>query len=204
MSRFTYTPLVSGDTRAASQVNTIYAAFESAGASLNAFNLAEEGIDRSRFDLSLPMPGRVEAAVMDGANRTTMTNTGLGSWANLVLGGSTIQSGAITLVANDILRIRALVALESTVSGGQGLEGMFGMVIARVESGVTTRIVSTERYHTKASTDTINHETLRSLHAIEGPATIDNIKIMYTCPGVGIANVGAASLICTLFRRQTT
>jgi hypothetical protein len=203
VSRVVYTPIATYETRSASRVNTIFDDIETAGASLTAPNLAEEGLDITAWNANLPCPGRLEGETGTGINRTVLALSA--GWTDLTLGAVQIRLGAITLVAGDILRVRARVGLESIV-GSLGLSNAtFGIAIAYTVAAVTLRVTNTERRHSLLSAATNNHETLRTFHRRDGPATITDVRVQYTHPhaAVGFAAAGVASITGVLFRRQS-
>lgn len=200
--RVTYDPLrpyVVGE-RSAARINAIMDSIEAAGASLDAVNFREEAFDASRFTAD-GTPVNVETGI-DSSTRTVLAATGV--FAQLVVGGSNMRTGGVSIAANERLRIRVRVQLESSVSSGLGLAsgGLLAIRISKTVSGVTSALTGSRRRQSRGI-ELIQHGVLRSLATIDGPASIDDIRIEYTLSVAADCHVGTASIVMKRFKRVT-
>jgi hypothetical protein len=202
VSRVSYDPLkpyLAGE-RAASRINAIFDAIETAGASLDAGNYAEEGFDASRFTGAIPC--EVVEEVGSAVRTSTATS---GAFAQLTVGATNLRTAAITLLTGEILLLLGRVQLESTVSSGLGLaNSRLEIRLAQTVAAVTTAITGTKRRQTRAALagDLTHHNTLRTFGWVVGPASLDDVRIQYLLVGAA-ANVGVGHLLALRYRRVT-
>lgn len=118
MSRATYDPIRAGENRAASRINAIYAALETAAGAVNAENFAEEGLDQRVIAFNAHAD---ELFYVEDQGRATLAPTGA-SHVQYVQSGPVFRSGNLgALAADEVLRLTSFVWLESRVSTGVGL-----------------------------------------------------------------------------------
>lgn len=207
MSRVIYSPIGLTASRDAATINAILDDISDASATLDAANFAEEGLDRSVYEAGSPARRR--------ARITTATRTTVVPQAMAVLACPTnLRTGTLgALLDNEVLRIRSLIRLTSTVNDGRGLDpsvdDTYRFQHTWFDGSLPTNVVAASRIHRKQIIQ--GGLDCRQAHAdflweswLVGPqASLDWIQVEYENVGTGDIEVELANLTVDEFRRVT-
>jgi hypothetical protein len=190
MSRIVTTRIAPGDARSAASVNAQYTAIEAAANALDFTNFTEEGITRWVTGSEEPSDN---AAHIDEDTRSGVTMVAA-AWATAVFSGTTFRTGALSVLANEKLRIRARMTFESTVAAGLGLSSLdqVGIRLAYRAGGVTTvKTATVRRDLITASVTGLNHTRLRTQGLINGAIELEWVELQ-----VEYVNAGGGGYAC--------
>lgn len=185
MGRVEYTQDSPGGSRAVTNANATFAELATQSTALSRENFAEEGLDRRVFgtDPSTSIPFTL--IFIDG----TQTITPPTSFDTLVIGPRTFRSGAITLVANESMRLRFRCGFLST-SGTPGLQPSKLLQMRwgfQVTGGGVAGILASTRFKEPGPTSTTDGTfgSLCTTTVLVGPLTLDfvEVQIQYTPSG---------------------
>lgn len=201
MSRITFDRVRPFSVRDAAQINSLFAAFEAASASVDTDNLAEEGLDRRAFGVR-PCE-RLGTITVN--SRTAIAPAG--EWTQFSMGTSFRTSSIGALRAVDVLRITSVVRFTS-IAGANPLGIPVGETIQmrhlKNDSGSTAAIEASTGKLTGASgagNRFGHHGTL----AIESWITVGAIdlqwvELQYQLSGSDNAYAGHGLLVVDVFR----
>lgn len=106
-----FTPIVTGAARDAATVNAMFTSIATVSAALNASNILEEGLLWSNLATDV---ARVRETPIKGTGAAWVdtndpgTGTGIaGGWKTIIVGGTTMQTGAITVASNELMLVQA-------------------------------------------------------------------------------------------------
>lgn len=184
MARPVFDPIRPGDPRGIDGFQTPFEALVTASGALETDSFAEQGLGRQQ--LASP-----PAELLWSIEQDVIENQGLpdslGVWQPQALQWPTaapvvFRSGAISLVAGDVLRIRFRVHLVTRVGISQaGIppSGLFGARIGyRTAAGLETFIDGSQRYLRALSTNPA-HGTVKTTDILVGPLELDWVQVSW-------------------------
>ncbi len=204
MSLVHYLPILPGDARDATALNSIWNAI-AAASPLGSVNFAEEGLDYRPLE-DHPVAERL-SVVSETVRDSLATSVG---YTQFVQSGTTFRLTApgdlpASLDAGEFIRIRSRVWYETTVSGGVGFAEILGNQLVWNNGGATAVIAGSKRelLHNGAVAEAV----VFCEGWLKGPITTiawAELRYRLTASGAGTASARPSKSIlwATLFKRQ--
>lgn len=207
MTQANYDPIHPGDVRSAAPVNTIYSSLATASQNLTGVNFAEEGMDFRPFETH-PVGLRTGRIIETARPAVSFVVTG-GAFAQFVQSGTVFRLNApaalpAALTANELLRIRARVWLETTLAAGYGLTGaQWSLRLVWNNGAATAQIVFSKRSLIPPPPGKGSDGVLFCEGWLHGPIpVIAWAELQYQLDVAGLAFPSSSMIWATLFRRQ--